>query len=111
MCEHRASWGGRADFPALELGEIARFVDALERRPRAIWLRARAACALVRAARHGQKLGLTGAASATGLALALLTQRRGRLGLAALAAPLRRRALRASLPWLSRMHFLPSIFF
>ena len=115
---HRAAWAGRADFPALELDEIAQFVDALERHPQVIWLQARAACAAVRAVRHGRSLGVAGAAGAVGLALALLTHRRGRLGLAglaaglALAAPLRHQALRASLPWLSRhLHLLPSIFF
>jgi hypothetical protein len=115
---HRATWGARADFPALELDEIAQFVDALERHPQAIWLQARAASAAVRAVRHGRSLGVAGAAGALGLALALLTHRRGRLGLAglaaglALAAPLRRQALRAGLPWLSRhLHLLPSIFF
>ena len=115
---HRATWGARADFPALELDEMAQFVAALERHPRVIWLQAKAACAAVGALRHGRSLGLAGAAGATGLVLALLTHRRGRLGLAglvaglALVAPLRRQALHASLPWLSRhLHLLPSIFF
>ncbi|MEI7769975.1 MAG: hypothetical protein WCI67_08310, partial [Chloroflexales bacterium] len=88
------------------------------RHPQAIWLQARAACTALRAVRHGRSLGVAGAAGAAGLALALLTHRRGRLGLAGLAAglalvtPLRRQALHASLPWLSRhLHLLPSIFF
>ena len=118
IAAHRTTWGTRADFPALELDEIAQFIEALERHPQAIWLQARAACTAVRAVRHGRSLGVAGAAGAAGLALALLTHRRGRLGLAGLAAglalvtPLRRQALHASLPWLSRhLHLLPSIFF
>jgi hypothetical protein len=118
LAAHRAAWGGCADFPALELDELDAFVAALERRPRAVWLQARAACAAVSAARHLRGLGLIGAVGATGLALALLRHRRGRIGLAglsvglALAAPLRRPALRVGLPWLSRrLHLLPSIFF
>ncbi|NTU80119.1 MAG: hypothetical protein HGA45_12055 [Chloroflexales bacterium] len=115
---HRAAWGARADFPALELDEVAQIVDALERHPWVVWLQARAACAAVSALRHGRSLGLAGAAGVTGLALALLSHRRGRRGLAALAAgltlaaPLRRPALSLGLPWLNRrLHLLPSIFF
>lgn len=118
LAAHQVIWGSRADFPALELDELAQFVDALERHPRLIWLQARTACAMVRAIRHSRSLGYIGVAGATGLVLALLTHRRGRLGLAgllaglALVAPLRRQAIHTSLPWLNHhLHLLPSIFF
>ena len=115
---HRTTWGTRTDFPALELDEIAQFADTLERHPHTIWLQARASSAAVYAIRHGHNLGVASTAGAIGLMLALLTHRRGRLGLAGLVAglvlamPLRRPALRVGLPWLSRhLHLLPSIFF
>lgn len=115
---HRLTWGARADFPALELDEMVRFLDALEHHPYITRLQARMMCAVVRATRHRQKLGKTGAIGAIGIALVLLTNRHGRLSLAALvvifalAVPLRSQLLRASLPWLCRhLHLLPSIFF
>lgn len=119
---HQARWGGRADFPALELAEIGRFVDRAARSPRRTWLEARAACALVSRLRAGLgpggRIGLAGAAGAASLGAALLIQRHRRVGLAGvalgllLAGPLRRPLLHAALPWLSRrLNLLPSIFF
>lgn len=118
---HRATWDGRADFPPLELDELATFVALLKRRPRALWLQARAACALVRglrARRVGRRVRAAGAAGAAGLTMALIFNRPARLVAAgavaglALARPMRRRVMHAAIPWISRrLHLLPTIFF
>ncbi len=118
MMAHRANWGERTDFPALELDELTRFVTALEQHPRTTWLQLRTASVGVALFRHSRRLNLAGRAGAAGLLVSLLSHRRGRLGMVGLIAglaltrPLQRRALRRSLPWLSQhLHLLPSIFF
>ncbi|MFV9506859.1 MAG: hypothetical protein AB4911_20095 [Oscillochloridaceae bacterium umkhey_bin13] len=118
IAAHQTTWGARHDFPALELAELTQFAQALINQPQRMQLQIRTAVAAVELARHGRSLGWLGAAGATGLALALLSHRRGRIGLAGLAAglavatPLRRQAVSLALPWLSRrLRLLPSIFF
>ena len=118
IAAHNARWAGRADFPALELDELEQFVALLERRPRAVWLQARAACALVRGLRTKHVGGGVRLAGAAGLTLALIFNPPAGLALAgaaaglALAVPMRRRMVGAALPWLSRrLNLLPSMFF
>lgn len=89
------TWSGRSDFPALELDELAQFVATLTAHPRATWLKARAAWVGVAALRRG----LRHSARPTRPRHSLL-------------APLQRRALHTTLPWLSRQfNLLPTIFF
>jgi hypothetical protein len=95
IAAHYATWNGRSDFPALELDEVAQFAATLANHPRTTWLKARAAWAGVAALRRRLRHN-TGRTRA----------RRS------LIAPLQRRALHATLPWLSRrLNLLPTIFF
>jgi hypothetical protein len=121
--QHRETWDGRRDFPALELDEIDAFLASLERMPEVRWLQARAACEMVAHLRAGGRartaLYAGGTAGAVMVALALARLRRTPVGVAGAltplllaAPPVRRQALRAGLPWLNRRLFLlPSIFF
>ncbi|GAB4191090.1 MAG: hypothetical protein OHK0022_04530 [Roseiflexaceae bacterium] len=117
--QHRAAWGARADFPALELAEIELYLRRLERAPRRCWRQARTACVVLRRVRARQRRGRWIYAAGLGAALAFGLARGGRVAGAGaalasllLAPPLRRRAMRAALPWLSRrLNLLPSIFF
>jgi hypothetical protein len=119
---HRAAWGARRDFPALELAEVERYLEQLERRPATHWTHARAAALiasqLLRESDGGVALRSLGAGL---LALALFgawrSRQRRRVLAAALAAlvlgaRLRQPALRRAAPWLCRRYFVvPSIFF
>ncbi|HEU4321703.1 MAG TPA: hypothetical protein VFS21_01005 [Roseiflexaceae bacterium] len=116
--QHRAEWGARSDFPALELAEVELYLRRLERAPRRCWRQARTACLVLRQVRARQRRGRWIYAAGLGAALAFGLARGGRLAGASaalasllLAPPLRRRALRATLPWLRRLNLLPSIFF
>lgn len=116
---HRAARGDRTDFPALELAEADAYLARLERAPLRCWRQARAACLLLRRLTQRRRGGRWIYAAGLGAALAVSLLRGGRLaGIAGAVAallltpPLRRRALRAALPWLSRrLDLLPSIFF
>jgi hypothetical protein len=122
LARHRATWGGREDYPALELEEIAAYLTWLRRAPAMAWLQARLACQIARQLARGWPNGSHLRAVGVGM-VALVTiglWRRpgawpalaGVLVAGALAAPFRRPAIRAALPWLSRRFFLlPSIFF
>lgn len=119
LAEHRAAWGGRADFPALELDEVEAYLRQLARDPGSLWLAARLAGALARRFVRGELPHLpTLGAGALGLALlGAMGSARARpvlLGLLAaglVAAPLRRPVMRATLPWLSRRcYLLPTAF-
>lgn len=121
LTEHQTVWGGRGDFPALELDEVTAYLTQLARDPGSLWPAARLAGACALRFVHGgppPRLQTFGA-SVLGLTiLGALGSARARpilLGLLAaglLAAPLRRPVLRAALPWLSRRyHLLPSAFF
>ncbi len=93
---HQARWGGRNDFPPLELAELSRFLDRWERAPRLTLARARLAARFIDLARRQQHRPVRSGAL---------------LGLV-LPARLRRRLLTAALPWLSRqLDLLPTIFF
>lgn len=137
LAEHRALWGGRADFPALELDEVEAYLRRLERAPWALWRQARLAGLIVRGlpargepgsetqplgaggrSRHVLELRALGAGALALAALGAWRSPRARHALAGaaaaalVAAPLARPALRAALPWLSRRYnLLPSIFF
>lgn len=122
LAAHSAAWGGRADFPALELDEVAAYLRRLERAPWPLWAQARLAGLLARrlAARGapGHDLRALGAGALALAALGAWRSPRARPALAAalaaalLAGPLLRPALRAALPWLGRRYnLLPSIFF
>lgn len=120
LAAHRAVWGERADFPALELDEVEAYLHRLAQAPQALWLSARVSGALTR---WSLRDGLTqpGAWKAGALSLLLVgTWRSSRtrpvlLGLVAaglLAVVLRRPVLGVALPWLSRRYqLLPSAFF
>ena len=122
LARHRATWGGREDYPALELEEIAAYLTWLQRSPAIGWLQARLACQITRQLARGWPSGSHLRAMSVGI-VAMVTigiWRRPRawpalagvLVAGALAAPFRRPAIRAALPWLSRRFFLlPSIFF
>lgn len=122
LARHRATWGGRKDYPALELEEIAAYLTWLRRSPATGWLQARLACQITRQLARGWPSGLHLQAMGVGMvalvSIGLWRRPRAWPALAgvvvagALAAPFRRPALRAALPWLSRRFFLlPSIFF
>ncbi len=115
---HRAEWGARADFPALELAEVELYLRWLQRSPRRCWRQARAACLVLRRVQARRSRGRWIYAAGLGAALAFGLARGGRaagagaaLASLLLVPPLRRRALRATLPWLRRLNLLPSIFF
>jgi len=121
LARHQASWGGRDDFPPLELGEVERLIGRLDRAPRRVAVQLRAAQTLVRRLRRGGpgRAGAIGLGAIGGaLALGALARPAGGLGLAGLLAglllapPIRRRAVQAALPWVSRrLDLLPTIFF
>lgn len=122
LARHKAIWGERSDFPALELEEITAYLTWLRRAPAAGWLQARLACRLARHLVRGWPGGAHLRAMGLGIVALLVIGlwRRPRawpalagvLAAGALAAPFRRPAVRAALPWLSRRFFLlPSIFF
>jgi hypothetical protein len=116
---HQAARGARGDFPALELAEVDAYLARLERDPLLCWRQARAACLVLRRMALRRRGGRWIYAAGLGAALALSLLRGGRLAGTAgamaallLTPPLRRRALKAALPWLSRrLNLLPSIFF
>jgi hypothetical protein len=121
IARHRATWGGRSDFPALELDEIAALVEHMRREPGHVWRQARIACALVRHLREPRPartpFNLASAIAVAAL-LGTLVARRRRIGLAGtllsllLMTPFRQWAISQSLPWLNeRLRLLPSIFF
>lgn len=119
---HSATWGARRDFPALELAEVERYLEQLERRSGFHWAQARAAALtasyLLGDGEAGVALRSLGAAL---LALALFGAWRSRPGRMALAVAatamvlgtqLRQPALQRVAPWLCRRYFIvPSIFF
>ncbi|MCS6882690.1 MAG: hypothetical protein RMK84_15055 [Oscillochloridaceae bacterium] len=122
LARHEATWGGRSDFPALELEEIAAYLTWLRRAPAAGWLQARLACRLVRHLVKGWPRGAHLRAMGAGIVALLMIglwrhprawpALAGVLAAGALAAPFRRPVVQAALPWLSRRFFLlPSIFF
>ncbi len=122
LARHRATWDGRSDFPALELEEIAAYLTWLRNAPAVSWQQARLVCALTRRLTRGwpqsSHLRVVGAGVVALITIGLWRRPRAWPALAgvvvagALAAPFRRPALRAALPWLSRRFFLlPSIFF
>lgn len=120
---HEATWRNNRALPPLELGEIARFLHALQRAPGVIWNQARIACRITDRLRAGRfprrRVYVAGGVSAAALLTGLLfaKSRRGAGVVGALASsllvpPLRRRALRMALPVLCRsLYLLPSIFF
>ncbi len=119
---HQASWGARQDLPALELQEIAAFLQTFQHAPGRLWLQARMVCLLVGRwrTRMAPSRWRPIVDVRTTLLVLLMANRSGRYravmaaALAAwwLAAPLRQRGLRAALPWLNRrLNLLPSIFF
>ncbi len=109
---YQSHWVDNADFPPLELQEIAAFLRTLDRAPGLVWCQARAACLLV-GWRPGRRISTAGLVAAGVLAIALGRRSRRTAGIVgALASPLRRRAIKLALPWLSRrFYLLPSIFF
>jgi hypothetical protein len=119
---HRAAWGANRDLPALELDEVEAFLNLLERAPAVVWRQARLACVVVRRLRAGKlserHVYAAGMGAAT-LLLALLARKSrrgagiaGALATGLLVAPVRRRAIKAAVPWVSkRLFLLPSIFF
>lgn len=122
LAAHRASWGGRSDFPALELEEVEAYLRSFAQNPAALWRPARLASLLVRRAmrqrRASRDLRILGAGALGLLALGAWRNARARPALAGvlaaglLAGSLGRPALRSALPWLSRRYnLLPSIFF
>ncbi len=110
--EHRVTWGKCIEFPALELGEIDAFLRLFGRAPLILWLQARTASALVALGQRGAFLDKhIYVASAGMLALLMLAlARRYRLSIGVtsmlvsllVTLPVRQRALRTILPWLSR---------
>jgi hypothetical protein len=119
---HRAAWCANADYPPLELDEIAAFVRAVEHSPIPLWLQARGASWLIARLRQpsaAKYYSRTVGIGAVAL-FALLVWVGGRhkasaagvLASCLLSAPLRQRLLRFLLPHLSRrFYLLPSIFF
>jgi hypothetical protein len=119
---HRAAWSGNQDLPPLELGEMDAFLARLERAPGLVWRQAGMACLAVRRLRGGQHstrhVYAAGMGAATLLLALLMRKSRRTAGIAGalasglMAGPVRRRALRVAVPFLSRRLFLlPSIFF
>jgi hypothetical protein len=122
LAAYRSAWGGRADFPALELDEVEAYLWRLARAPGKAWPQARAASLAVRwlmkRGLGGQGLRALGLGALALAGLGAWRSPRARPALAALLAagvllgPVGRRAVRAALPWLSRRYnLLPSIFF
>lgn len=93
---HLEHWGGRTDFPSLELDELTKFLHRWEQSPRLVWNRAKLAAWLVTLARRQPSRSTR---ARTLLSFLLPTR-------------LRRRLLQTALPWLSRrFDLLPTIFF
>ncbi|MEF3275458.1 MAG: hypothetical protein K6356_13890 [Chloroflexus sp.] len=96
IARHHAQWGGRSDFPPLELAELTRFLDQWERTPRLTLAKARLAAHLITLARRQHHRPVR-----AGALLGLLLPSR-----------MRRLLLATALPWLSRqLDLLPTIFF
>ena len=125
---YRRRWAGNTAYPPLLLDEVESFLTALERAPWAIWPLARLSALIIAQALRSSELPRRRllsptrryaiAAGAALLAAELLRRRPGALSLAGivasllLASPLRQRAIRAALPWVSRRaYLLPTVFF